>query len=78
MNISVLSVEKVERPNDENPSKVGPPSFVTIFTTPLIARPYSALKVPVMTSRSWTASGCISTVALPPPKASSTCTPSII
>ena len=74
--LSVLLVKKLEVAPEIEPSNLGPPSLVTIFTTPLIARPYSALNVPVMTSKSWTASGCISTAALPPPNDSSTCTPS--
>ncbi len=39
-----------------------PPSFVTVFTMPLSALPYSALKVPLTTESSWTAFVAISTL----------------
>ena len=50
--LSVLFVKKDDDAPDIEPSNLGPPSRVTMFTTPLIARPYSALNVPVITSKS--------------------------
>ena len=60
------------------PLKLLLPFFVTALTTPLIALPYSALNVPVITSRSFTDSTSKVETAATPPNASFTGTPSIM
>ena len=73
-----LFVRYVEYAEFKLPEKLLLPSLVTALTTPLIAFPYSALNVPVITSRSFTASTSKFETATTPPKASFTGTPSII
>ena len=76
MNILELPVIYSLNPVENEPLNLLEPSFVTAFTTPLIAFPYSALNVPVITSRSWITSGSILSIEDEPPKTSSICIPS--
>ena len=52
MKIFVLPVTYSPKPEEKDPLNLFDPSLVTALTTPLIALPYSALNVPVITSKS--------------------------